>query len=561
MGTFDYNLQPGAMRALRSLNNAMAREARSQERIATGLKFNRAADNPSAMGMVERLNTQRLGSTTASRNINDAITMAQTADGGLSAALGKVQEMRELALTALNDTNSAQDMESLDQQMQMALEDLDRIRNTTRFNGRNLFQNASLNFQVGSEYGNTLSMEFESFSFVSAAQQALDEGAYQNSYSDITSWLDTMGVNPNTVYPSLSSGTVWADERLFFSDDERQALATAAASSDPADHPSYTLSYLDASGQQASQTYTLSGANYANNFVSAVNADTATTGWSVALTPGVITNRLEFDATAVSGSSRTIRFNVDGGTAQDVTLAAGSTLDDFVAAVNSDITGVTAVRDDTSNGVRLLSDGNELEVRALASSSSGSPLVGLMDSGPTDAGHYRRGFAFSYAGDSADGLDITFNPPTQTPASAGDEAAFLGLQAEYDNESLRRLNPNGQSQPSVSEALNLREQAGAEFVLAAADIMVDELASRRGYYGAMQRRFDSALNLATEARLTAQESQARLTEADFAAETSEQAEAQMLMQTSITALSQLNGNRAAMVSLLLNQSLGFSGSF
>ena len=560
MPAYELNLQPTALRALRSLNSAIAREARSQERMATGLKFNRAADDPSIVGMVERLNSQRFGATMASRNINDAITMAQTADSGLSAALDKVQEIRELALTALNDTNSPADLDSLDQQMQLALEDLDRIRSTTRFNGKAVFANSSLSFQVGADYGNSLAMEFESFSFITAAQQALDEGAYQNSFSDVTTWLSALGLDPVNTYADFGTETVWADERLYFTNDELAAINTASANADPNDHAAYTLSYLDGGEQVASKTYTLVGPNPLDNFVTAVNADTASTGWSAALSPAVVTNRLAFDTTAIGASGRKINLKVDGGATTQINLDAGATIDDFIAAVNGSGANVKAVRDSTSDGLRLLSDGNELEVTVIASGSSGSPLKGLSDSGPGDSGHYHRGLALSRVGTDSEGLDIAFNLPSTLPNDPVEAQALTNLRDEYESDLIRRLNADGSPPPSVEEALSLKTTAGSEFVLSASDIMVDELAGRRGYYGAMQRRLDSALDIATEASLSAEDAQARLTQTDFAAETAEQAEAQLLIETSVTALSQFNANRSAVVSLLLNQSLGFSSS-
>jgi len=559
MLAYELNLQPSALRALRSLNSAIAREARSQERMATGLKFNRAADDPSIVGMVERLNSQRFGATMASRNINDAITMAQTADSGLSAALDKVQEIRELALTALNDTNSPADLDSLDQQMQLALEDLERIRSTTRFNGKAVFANSSLSFQVGADYGNSLAMEFESFSFITAAQQALDEGAYQNSFSDVTTWLSALGLDPANTYADFGTETVWADERLYFTNDELTAINTASANADPNYHPAYTLSYLDGGEQVASKTYTLVGPNPLDNFVGEVNADTASTGWSASLSPAVVTNRLAFDTTAIGASGRQIDFEVDGTTTQ-INLNPGATIDDFVAAVNGSGANVTAVRDSTSDGLRLLSSGNELEVTVVPSGTPGSPLKGLTGSGPGDSGHYHRGLALSRVGTDSEGLDIAFNLPSTLPTDPVEAQALTNLRDEYESDLIRRLNADGSPPPSVEEALSLKTTAGSEFVLSASDIMVDELAGRRGYYGAMQRRLDSALAIATEASLSAEDAQARLTQTDFAAETAEQAEAQLLIETSVTALSQFNANRSAVVSLLLNQSLGFSSS-
>lgn len=553
-----YDLSASSLRALRHLNTAMSRDSKALERMASGLRFNRAADNPSITQKVERYTTQSLGATTAMRNINEAISVAQTADQGLSEALGIVNDIRDTALLALNDTASTADRESFDAQMRIALQDLQRVKDTTRYNGRNLFDSGMLNFQVGSELGNSLSMEFESFSFLGVAQELLDSGGYLNSYSLGTAWLEALdglpntppaNFNPNNLFPEFGTETVWVDEQWSFDLDEYNDLAAAAASGDPA---SYTLSYLDSNGLQASTTYQLEGANFMDDFIAAVNADTATTGWSVKETPGIVTQRFIYNPD--TASSQTVRFTTQPGSngianAVDLTVAAGTTIDEFVAQVNgTQNLSVTAVRDESSNGIRFVSNENYLKVKTLDQGRVIEPADGDRESGST----YSEvpGLIFSFTGDNADGRAIEVEGiPFDSNGSLNGYGTF------------RRLNPNDEDQPSLAEALNLRDTAGADFVIATVDRMIDELASRRGYYGAMERRFDSALTMAEIAQTEADDMTSNMIDADIVAESLAQEEAEMLVQTSLTALSQSGNQRASMVSFLLNQSLGFSGAF
>lgn len=553
-----YDLSASSLRALRHLNTAMSRDSKALERMASGLRFNRAADNPSITQKVERYTTQSLGATTAMRNINEAISVAQTADQGLSEALGIVNDIRDTALLALNDTASTADRESFDAQMRIALQDLQRVKDTTRYNGRNLFDSGMLNFQVGSELGNSLSMEFESFSFLGVAQELLDSGGYLNSYSLGTAWLEALdglpntppaNFNPNNLFPEFGTETVWVDEQWSFDLDEYNDLAAAAASGDPA---SYTLSYLDSNGLQASTTYQLEGANFMDDFIAAVNADTATTGWSVKEAPGIVTQRFIYNPD--TASSQTVRFTTQPGSngianAVDLTVAAGTTIDEFVAQVNgTQNLSVTAVRDESSNGIRFVSNENYLKVKTLDQGRVIEPADGERESGST----YSEvpGLIFSFTGDNADGRAIEVEGiPFDSNGSLNGYGTF------------RRLNPNDEDQPSLAEALNLRDTAGADFVIATVDRMIDELASRRGYYGAMERRFDSALTMAEIAQTEADDMTSNMIDADIVAESLAQEEAEMLVQTSLTALSQSGNQRASMVSFLLNQSLGFSGAF
>jgi flagellin len=554
----NYDLSASSLRALRHLNTAMSRDSKALERMASGLRFNRAADNPSITQKVERYTTQSLGATTAMRNINEAISVAQTADQGLSEALGIVNDIRDTALLALNDTASTADRESFDAQMRIALQDLQRVKDTTRYNGRNLFDSGMLNFQVGSELGNSLSMKFESFSFLGVAQELLDSGGYLNSYSLGTAWLEALDGLPNTpspnfdvnnLFPEFGTETVWVDEQWSLDLDEYNDLAAAATSGDPA---SYTLSYLDSNGLQASTTYQLDGANFMTDFISAVNADTATTGWSVREAPGIVTQRFVYNPDTTS--DQTVRFTTAIGagassSAVDIVVAAGTTVDEFVTQVNNTQgLDVTAVRDESSNGVRFVSSENFLKVKNLGQGQVIEPADGDRESGATYS--ERTGFIFSFTGDNANGRSIEVEGvPFDSNGSLNSYGTF------------RRLNPNDEDQPSLAEALNLRDTAGADFVIATVDRMIDELASRRGYYGAMERRFDSALAMAEISQTEADDMTSNMIYADIVAESLAQGEAEMLVQTSLTALSQSGNQRASMVSFLLNQSLGFSGAF
>ncbi len=553
-----YDLSASSLRALRHLNTAMSRDSTALERMASGLRFNRAADNPSITQKVERYTTQSLGATTAMRNINEAISVAQTADQGLGEALGIVNDIRDTALLALNDTASLADRESFDAQMRIALQDLQRVKDTTRYNGRNLFDSGLLNFQVGSELGNSLSMAFESFSFLGVAQELLDSGSYVNSYSLGTAWLEALdglpntppaSFNPNNLFPDFGSETVWVDEQWSFDLDEYNDLAAAATSGDPA---SYTLSYLDSNGLQASTTYQLEGANFMDDFIAAVNADTATTGWSVKEAPGIVTQRFIYNPD--TASSQTVRFTTQPGSngvanAVDLTVAAGTTIEEFVSQVNgTQNLSVTAVRDESSNGIRFVSNENYLKVKTQSEGRVIEPADGDRESGAT----YPEvpGLIFSFTGDNANGRAIEVEGiPFDSNGSLNGYGTF------------RRLNPNDEDQPSLAEALNLRDTAGADFVIATVDRMIDELASRRGYYGAMERRFESALTMAEIAQTEADDMTSNMIDADIVAESLAQGEAEMLVQTSLTALSQSGNQRASMVSFLLNQSLGFSGAF
>jgi flagellin len=242
MPGFDSPLAPNIQRILRALGQATAREASLSEQLATGLRVNRAADAPAGIAIAERFFLQSRGSVVAGRNINDGITMMQTVDGGLAQAVELTQRLRELALQSLNGTNSASDRAALDIERQLILEDLERVRATTRFNGINLFTEQTRLFQVGYQRGDTLSVDFESFSLLGTAQSVFDSGGYTpQSYTPslMDGWYAALGLDPANYFPGQSGeSTVWSDRaRAITASAYNDIFANAVDTGSPVTNP------------------------------------------------------------------------------------------------------------------------------------------------------------------------------------------------------------------------------------------------------------------------------------------------------------------------------------
>ena len=139
-----------SLNAQRNLTATQGMLAQSVQRLSTGLRVNSAKDDAAGLAIAERMNTQVRGMNVAIRNANDAISLAQTAEGALSKIGDMGQRMRELAVQSANATNSTDDRASLDAEFQELAAEIKRTLATTKFNGTVLFSaTASLDFQVG----------------------------------------------------------------------------------------------------------------------------------------------------------------------------------------------------------------------------------------------------------------------------------------------------------------------------------------------------------------------------------------------------------------------------
>jgi len=143
-----------AQRALQSTNSSVST---SMQRLSTGLRINSAKDDSAGLAIAERMTTQVRGMTVASRNANDAISMAQTAEGALGKVGESLQRMRELAVQSANATNSSSDRDNLNQEYQDLSAEVSRVLDGTKFNGKSLLNGSSedLTFQVGAGVDDT----------------------------------------------------------------------------------------------------------------------------------------------------------------------------------------------------------------------------------------------------------------------------------------------------------------------------------------------------------------------------------------------------------------------
>jgi flagellin len=125
----------------------------TQTSLATGRQINQSADNPAAMAVATSLTTQSLSFSTGVRNANDGISMLQTADGATRSMTAMSQRMYELSMQSVNGTLNASDRGALNAEFKQNLQEMQRIAQTTQFNGINLLggEQSSLKLALGLE--------------------------------------------------------------------------------------------------------------------------------------------------------------------------------------------------------------------------------------------------------------------------------------------------------------------------------------------------------------------------------------------------------------------------
>jgi len=148
-----------------SLNKVNSALTISQQRLGTGLRINSAADDAAGLQIATRLNAQSRGMAVAIRNTNDAISMLQTAEGAFQEMTDIVLRMKDLATQAANDTNSDDDRTALQAEFDALAEELQNIRDNTKYAGEALLVGGKLatadgiKFQIGASSSETITMD------------------------------------------------------------------------------------------------------------------------------------------------------------------------------------------------------------------------------------------------------------------------------------------------------------------------------------------------------------------------------------------------------------------
>ena len=145
------NTNLASLNTARNLSSSQMAVGQAVQRLSSGLRVNSAKDDSAGLAIAERFNSQIKGMNVAIRNANDAVSLAQTAEGALSKVSDMLQRMRELAVQSANATNSASDRTNLDGEYDQIGSEITRTLAGTSFNGTNMLgANAgTLTFQVG----------------------------------------------------------------------------------------------------------------------------------------------------------------------------------------------------------------------------------------------------------------------------------------------------------------------------------------------------------------------------------------------------------------------------
>ncbi len=201
-----------AMNANRMLGITQGTLSKSTEKLASGYKVNRAADDAAGLSISEKMRKQIRGLTQASLNAEDGISAVQTAEGALTEVHDMLQRMNELAVKAANGTNSESDRSSIQDEINQLVTEIDRVAETTKFNetyllkgDSTLAKGYSLSYDVASDAGikakAEVAMDSDPASGATATKFEFEEGSAKltnDEMNELVKSLKTQGLTITT---------------------------------------------------------------------------------------------------------------------------------------------------------------------------------------------------------------------------------------------------------------------------------------------------------------------------------------------------------------------------
>ena len=201
-----------AMNSNRMLGLTTKTQAKSTEKLSSGYKVNRAADDAAGLAISEKMRRQIRGLTQASLNAQDGISAVQTAEGALNEVHDMLQRMNELAVKAANGTNQSEDQSYIQSEVDALIDEINRVAETTSFNEKMLLNGSwsgGVDLQVGSEgtTGNRISVSIKSMDAAGISVDTLKNNGV-TSQSDAQASISVIKSATDLSTPSIT-WTMW----------------------------------------------------------------------------------------------------------------------------------------------------------------------------------------------------------------------------------------------------------------------------------------------------------------------------------------------------------------
>ena len=543
------NTNIASLQAQNNLSQVNKALEQNQERLSSGLRINSAADDAAGLAISDRMTAQVKGMNQASRNASDGISMAQTAEGGMQEITNILQRMRQLSVQSANETNTQSDRQSLNQEFQELSSELDRIAQSTSFNGKALLDGSrgEAQFQVGPNTGseNIISID------MSKSMRSEDIGKRYEGDLNLTN------VSASNVGSAASATTLSDGELNLTTADGSAALNLSSYADSNTDNASEgtkgrfeTSAYSIAKSINSNENINVNAE--AKNEQTSVNATLSSVATATASGTGGITTAtatatysLSINGVAITAGYTTTATATNTSTSADDTITASATVsltsadrEHIVDAINnkSDETDVTAKTVTTDSGE------TEIELNSLKGGN-----MAVDETIDADSGGDNTTTAF-FQGDATDTVD-SFRGNVEVRAESVITADDTGADQEFTNISANGTVMFG-SQNDGLASMDVSSVTSAQNAIEKIDAAINDVDSFRATMGAAQNRMESTIANLENSVQNLTEARSRIKDADIAKEAAEQTMNNVRRQASASVLTQANQSPQLALQLL-----------
>ncbi len=555
------NTNVSALNAQRNLTRTQGSLTTSLQRLSSGLRINSAKDDAAGLAITDRMTAQIRGLNQATRNANDGISVAQTAEGALSEVTNILQRMRELAVQSANDSNTADDRESIQLEVDQLVAEIDRIAGTTTFNNRKILDGSTgvFNFQVGANANETIQVEMVNVKTNSLGQQA---GITQSTSARVSLYNDdsqtgteTRGIDDAAAAAVITSGDLYVKVDGMSSVDIAKAEFGGSIDTSDITNAELTNVNSDDYGKGAAKSIaerinniremdmTDTTAGVEGTYLQDVYASAKTTFKASDITDagswGLTNTVAADDAYVGAGSLDNGDLQINGVDIGAVSFQEKDADGSLVTAINakSDITGVEASI--TTDGELMLTaeDGRDIMLSVGNSTDADTLFAGGSDTTLTGGAISNTRITGQVTITAQDTLTMTGGGMAST---AADEVGFEASNIKENNV---------QAKGTIANA-DVSTVSGANTLIDSVDSALKQVDRARAQLGAIQNRFTSTIANLSSVSENVSASRSRTLDADFAMETAEMTKAQILQQAGTAMLAQANMLPQGALSLL-----------
>ena len=554
-----------AMNANRMLSGVSSAQSKSTEKLSSGYRINRAADDAAGLSISEKMRGQIRGLNQASTNAQDGISLIQTAEGALNESHSILQRMRELSVQAANGTETDDDREAVQNEIEQLQSELTRISDTTEFNTMKL-----LDGSLGSKSATSTGAKLDGASIATFSATTMTSNSIKTDLSGLagSTITDTFEIDGNTFNVDWSKG----DAKDFLSkySVDLSAMTDAQTKSFATDLETLLNNAAKEAGVKGTVTVKANATAGKVDIKSNNDGEDSSFGF-VGTTATTVTQGTadtdSFGAVLLSGQSDANKANtVDATMKVNSTIANGSS---FTMTINgTEVKATTTAAINEGDTLKSAATRLQTDIQTAVGKYNAAMGTNLTATDFTVTANKDGSLSVEYSGDEE--ITFSFGEYTDsTTGTTGTTASKLGLTNKTSGSSTSNKGITLQIGANEGQTMNftldemsadalgvagknvdLSTQDSAQKATTAIDAAIKKVSAARGQMGAVQNRLEHTINNLDTASENLQTAESRIRDTDMAEEMVNYSKNSILAQAGQSMLAQANQANQGVLTLL-----------